>query len=151
MSTYLAILTTATVLLWGVHLHRSATIAELVQYSEPNTALVDSAYKNDVADLGECNHKCEEDEKCLSVNYWKVNKKCDLNNATKVMYPEQENKDRTAIYANIRAAKNCLDVLKAGGKSNGLYTVKPSADGDAFKVRNQGTEQCVHRETTRVE
>ncbi|EDO33821.1 predicted protein [Nematostella vectensis] len=31
-------------------------------------------------------------------------------------------------------ARNCLDVLKAGGKSNGLYTVKPSADGDAFKV-----------------
>ncbi|XP_048588727.1 ryncolin-1-like isoform X2 [Nematostella vectensis] len=132
---YLAKLSAATVLLWGVFLHRSTTNAELVQYSDPNTALVGSAYKTtDVADLGECNLKCDEDEKCLSVNYWKVNKKCDLNNATKVMYPEREKKDRTAIYANIREARNCLDVLIAGGKSNGLYTVKPSPDGDAVKV-----------------
>ncbi|XP_048588394.1 fibrinogen C domain-containing protein 1 isoform X2 [Nematostella vectensis] len=132
---YLARLSATTVLLWGVFLHRSTTNAELVQYSEPNTALVDSAYKTiDVANLGECNLKCDGDEKCLSVNYWKVNKKCDLNNATKAMYPEREKKDRTAIYANIREARNCLDVLKAGGKSNGLYTVKPLQGGDAFKV-----------------
>ncbi|EDO39897.1 predicted protein, partial [Nematostella vectensis] len=34
----------------------------------------------------------------------------------------------------IKGPKNCADVLKFGGKSNGVYTIHPEGEFDAFKV-----------------
>ncbi|XP_048587266.1 macrophage mannose receptor 1-like [Nematostella vectensis] len=108
MMGYLTLLTTF--LICGTWHHDLVSHARKCSegYSEKNTALVDSAYKTiDAASLGECNLKCGEDQNCLSINFWLVEKKCDLNNATKQTAPTRRWDVKNSIYTVISPEVFC--------------------------------------------
>ncbi|EDO40673.1 predicted protein [Nematostella vectensis] len=57
-------------------------------YSHYGKKLLGSTFKTlRVENLGECNVKCFDNDNCLSINFDRISKKCDLNNATKDMFP----------------------------------------------------------------
>ncbi|XP_032240518.2 C-type lectin domain family 4 member E [Nematostella vectensis] len=102
---FLAIL--SCVLLCGIHLNHSARNCTTI-YSEPNRALLGSNFSTvDAANAGDCNIKCEQDENCRSANYWLLEKKCDLNNASRIWFPSRLKRAIGCIYASIRPRIFC--------------------------------------------
>ncbi|XP_048587561.1 uncharacterized protein LOC116614600 [Nematostella vectensis] len=76
-----------------------------------------------VENIGICNDNCDTDEKCKSINYNKVTKRCELNKTNKDGFPLQVDQVKPSIFSDIRrhteagsskddAVASCLQVKK---------------------------------------
>ncbi|XP_032241980.2 uncharacterized protein LOC116620308 [Nematostella vectensis] len=85
--------------------------------------------------IGICNDKCDADEKCKSINYNKLSKKCELNKTNKDGFPSRVEQAKSAIFSDVRrhteagsseedAVASCLQVKKLNPRAaSGNYWI----------------------------
>ncbi|XP_048582524.1 pancreatic secretory granule membrane major glycoprotein GP2-like [Nematostella vectensis] len=91
------------VFLYGVSII-AFTFSSSSFYSHHGSTLINSTFKWLVAEnLGDCNLKCFDEEGCMSINYDRENKKCELNNSTKETHSTRLVRHARSIYATIKS------------------------------------------------
>ncbi|XP_038052344.1 ficolin-1-like [Patiria miniata] len=90
-----------------------------------------------------CVSKCHSLPACKSVNYYQLNRVCDLNNATRIDFANNLVADYASVYFDghgdtpgfsVAAYSDCQSLLEAGYSVSGIYTIFPAGFADGLRV-----------------
>ncbi|XP_038052482.1 microfibril-associated glycoprotein 4-like [Patiria miniata] len=90
-----------------------------------------------------CVSKCHSLPACKSVNYYLLNRVCDLNNATRIDVPSKFVADYASVYFDgngdtpgfsVATDSDCQSLLEAGYSVSGIYTIFPAGFADGLRV-----------------
>ncbi|XP_038052486.1 uncharacterized protein LOC119725197 [Patiria miniata] len=97
-----------------------------------------------VGTLVGCVSRCHSWQTCQSVNYFKNNRRCDLNNATRIDVPADNFvADYASVYFDgngdtpgfsVATDSDCQSLLAAGYSMSGIYTIFPAGFADGLRV-----------------
>ena len=120
-------------------------------FGAENRALKNLTYeKKTVAHFVICGRECSMDKECKSVNFYKYNKLCELNNAKRAEHPESFFEDQESLYFDsdeettlfsltvvpkpFLRTDSCKKLLEAGYKTSGVYTIYTSGYSNGVQV-----------------
>ena len=95
-----------------------------------------------------CGRECNMDKDCMSINFFKGNKLCELNNATRADHPESFVEDQGSVYFDANEGtprfslphmsgdryRSCKTLLEAGFRTSGVYKIYPEGLNDVLQV-----------------